>query len=247
MRILLFLPLLFLLSPPHATAAESAADDYGFPYYCPLYVVYEFSPTYFLYFCEKFPSSCTDIPAGDYWVGDLPNIPYQNCGTNDCGEGSFKDDAKVALAAAAPPKSNHPSPFPGLKTKVPLDYMHDRDVGNGIPGSTVGTGVNRERNCHFVKFKDDARKVRYAKVIEVRFNRKVSRRGGATDQELAGQWVSKFMAFEVTVTPADEDFEVHNVMAAEKLHPNDTHVYRGLIAIDNTIGKAVNVLVFLAK
>jgi len=157
--------------------AEKPKDEP--PCNCPLFTIYEWPPDY-LYYCDYFATTCGDWTDVGYHFGSFATpVPWQLCGDH-CGSPQFRPS----------------KPFPGLATKMPLDYMPVRPdpMPSPIPPNTPtkfpNAPVNTGHNNHFVKFEHNG--WRYAKVIEYRFKKSLS----------DAHWESKYVALEC-VKPAD--------------------------------------------
>lgn len=244
---LLFCALAFVTPIAHSAGAADRPRGTP-PHFCPLFVI-DYYPPDALYYCDYFETTCGELTGVDYWLGDLPTVPYVNC-PGDCDPDFVAaGQSKAGVAAKGRAAAQRPV-FPGIPNKVPLNYMHDVGIeqkapmgktGQGAPAASPGTVVNKQRDCHFVKATHGGRTI-YAKVIEFQFNRPVAEgRQAPNDADALPHWQSKFVAYE-TDDPAESGYDVQQVVDPR---PIDDHVWRGRIS--HEIGKSAPVLILLAK
>ncbi|MCE9554340.1 MAG: hypothetical protein K8T91_13315 [Planctomycetes bacterium] len=223
--------LVFLLSLAGTSVAQSQTKG---GHLCPLFSIFDYPPDA-LYYCDYFTytTMCEWQDVGYYFGQFTTPVPWVTC-TDDC----------------TPAKVRPSKTYPGLGSKVPLDYMPTHPPAAPrpapeTPDSQSTLYINKLRSSHYIKFTYEGE--RFAKVIEYRLKRpgKVNCKK-CEENKSESHWESKFVAFECE-TPGEEQ-EVSRVFHFDEVKPNPSpSVKRGDINYETGTGEMGPVLILLAR
>lgn len=225
---------------------------------CPLAPIITY-PNGTLYICDYYDPDCDAEPEVGYMFGEY-NWPYKVC----------PDDCEQALDATGP-GPDVDATFPGLLSYVEPTYMHRYLVYGPLPGQKKGEScfpvglareicsVNPKLNNQFVKVvtQDSPSQIRYAKVLEIRFNPPAALEPIPSEQmtenasqsksdcRCEGKWRSRYVAFEVVEDPRLVGGDVADLYRHADQTGMGSYAVRGSFKLQD--GKMVSVLILLRR